>query len=212
MKTLTLLLVLAGAVAACAAPPMPKNDLPVRDDDAPPSKATGGAKKTGSSDGLPSSDPLGAPPASETPKTDDDNKAAAPCNTAQLPAMLVTSQYDPTFSTPLGAGGLVADGTYTLTEWWKYDGHTEPAAQDRKQSLIISGNGTVAQVVSQTDTAPVGRTSWALRVEDTDVVFTLTCPAPAAGPAPELRFSFRAFDDTLRLYDQVQDEETDFTK
>jgi hypothetical protein len=188
------------ASGGCSAPAPAKNELVVEKE----SKT----KKPASEGEDPGSDPVADPPG-ETPI--EPESPASACNAAAAPTSSVSSDYDPTFPTPLGAGGTVSDGTYTLTGWSKFQGHAVPTVEQRRQTIVVSGNGTIAEVVTQTNGGALDRTSWTIAKNGmtSRLVFTMTCPA---GTSTALSFSYRAINNDLTLYDTDKSEGSDFVK
>jgi hypothetical protein len=136
--------------------------------------------------------------------------AATECHAEALPATAVSSDYDGTFPTPLGAGGTLEDGIYTIVAWSKFKGHSNAKVEQRREKLVVSGEGKRAERVRQTNGGAVERTSYSIAPNGMTarLVFTQTCPAGATA----LSYSYRAIGNELTLYDTTANEGYDFER
>lgn len=110
---------------------------------------------------------------------------------------------------PAPTGGAVVDGTYRLASHERYRPGEPPGANgdSYKSTIVISGGGTVLDLVTQTNTEPEARATASITTNGGALTLAASCPPGAQIPAN----GFDATAGQLSIYSDEFAEVTRFT-
>jgi hypothetical protein len=139
---------------------------------------------------------------------EEDNGGDAGCAAVANIALEVTENDVPS-TMPSGAGGLIADGTYVVTDVTKYTGvggHSGPGTFRVTETAMIAGEATVAGVRKVGDTLGYQYAADIAPIIGGELKWKQTCP-DALGNT----YQYDATSDHLIVYDTIQKIATTYT-
>jgi hypothetical protein len=144
------------------------------------------------------------------PDTTDtfDNGGDVGCASVTNIALEVTEN-DVASDLPLGGGGLIADGTYTVTDVTKYTGvggKTGPGTFKVTETIMITGGASIAGVRKLGDALGFQYAADIAPIAGGQLKWKQTCPS-----APGATYGYDATSDHLIVYDATQNLATTYT-